>query len=288
MGAMLDPHIPTIQVPTLTSLLHQIGDITRLWEHDGIVQGNVRPWFRGQADAGKPLLPSVFRYQYDEFSLTSLFRLKALAFAPTPETGRLDQWLFLMQHYGLPTRLLDWTESPLLAAFFAVAQWMDSDKPEEEYDDPHMAVWMFHPLILNSVSGIGVFPNTWGNTFAGAENFKLAFFGPDQHDAIGASTFPLAVQTSAVALRVAVQRSCFTIHGKDRRDFETLLAETTTMTKGYFLKYVIPRSAAPSVRDDLDAMGISFSTVYPDLPGLGRELRERFGPKRTFGGTRPP
>jgi len=282
------PHILTIEVPNLTTLLHQIGDITRVWEHEGLVEGNVRPWFRGQADAGKPLLPSVFRHPYNEFALTSLFRLKALAFAPTPETQRLDQWLFLMQHYGLPTRLLDWTESPLLAAFFAVAQWMDSDKPEEEYDDTRMAVWMFHPLILNSVSGIGTFPNTWGNSFAGTENFKLAFFGSDQHDSIGASDFPLAVQTSAVALRVAVQRSCFTIHGKDKRDFETMLTETTAMTKEYFLKYVIPRSAAPSVRDDLDAMGISFSTVYPDLAGLARELRERFGPKRKFGGTRPP
>src|SRR5262249_15805229 len=152
------------------------GETSRNWERTG----NVRPWFRGQSDANDPLLPSVFRANYDEFWMTSTFRLKALAFGRTPETSRLDQWLFLMQHYGLPTRLLDWTESSTLAAFFAVAQWLESEKPEENYRSSDMAVWMLHPVELNKLSGLDNFPNTWTGNHYGSETFRLAFHIPDQ------------------------------------------------------------------------------------------------------------
>ena len=95
--------ILTLEVGTVQQLLYHVGETSSGWEREG----NVRPWFRGQADAGLPPLPSIFRRDYDEFRMTSAFRLKAMAFGTTPETGRLDQWLFSGQHYGLPTRLLD-------------------------------------------------------------------------------------------------------------------------------------------------------------------------------------
>ena len=98
------PEFPFTSVKDLDELLAQIkkDTATTAWKRSG----NVRPWFRGQANAEAPL-PSVFRpvgvrNPYDEFRMTTAFRLKALAFRDkTPDTGRLDQWLFLAQHYGL-------------------------------------------------------------------------------------------------------------------------------------------------------------------------------------------
>jgi hypothetical protein len=267
--------ILTIEVRTIENLMHHVAEHSGAWDR----QGNVRPWFRGQADAALPPLPSVFRADYDEFQMTTAFRLKALAYGQTPETDRLDQWLFLGQHFGLPTRLLDWTESVLFALFFAIAQWASSDQPEECYRSSNMGIWMLHPLELNGLSGAKGFPNTWTQGNVAHEHCRMAFHPKDERPPLRTSRFPVAVQASAVDRRVVVQRSCFTIHGTDERDFESILLETELVSGGYFLKFIIPRTFAPKLLADLTDLGISFSTVYPDFAGLAQELRHRFGPK---------
>src|SRR5260370_40182692 len=60
----------------------------------------------------------------------------------TPNRDDKWEWYFLMQHYGVPTRLLDWTDNPLIALYFAV-----NDQPESASDDS--AVGVFDPCRLN-------------------------------------------------------------------------------------------------------------------------------------------
>jgi hypothetical protein len=73
------------------------------------------------------------------------------AFAPevcprsADNRSSLWEWYFLMQHYGLPTRLLDWTESPLVALFFALAE----SSPKQEHGP---CVWILNPAELNRKS----------------------------------------------------------------------------------------------------------------------------------------
>ena len=221
--------------------------------------------------------------------MTTAFRLKALAFRDkTPETSRLDQWLFLAQHYGLPTRLLDWTESPVLACFFAMAGWMDSEKSEENYTSPDLGIWLLHPIRLNALSGMQFFPNTWVQGEA-RDNFRMAFHPPEQRrelyrlhakdrNRLAPTDLPLAVQASAVDPRVVVQRSCFTVHGKDEMDFEAIAIQHGLHRDGFFKKYTLPRTNAPILRDELQDMGISFTSIYPDLAGLAKELKDQYGP----------
>jgi hypothetical protein len=274
-------NIATTRVSSVPELIETVTADSSHWRK----AGHARPWFRGQADASQPPKPSAFRQPFDEFWLTTMFRLKSLAYGATIETDRVDQWLFLAQHYGLPTRLLDWTESPVLACFFAAAQWLESGKPEDKYLSPDMAVWMLHPIELNRLSNQPFFPNTWvwGRAH---DNFRMAFHPPKQrakmaHDKQARPPFvptdyPLAVQASAVDRRVTAQRSCFTIHGWDEDDFESMLASTVLIYRGFFRKYLIKRSRASAILRQLDDMGISFSTVYPDLSGLAKELKFRF------------
>src|SRR5262245_49355448 len=79
-------------------------------------------WFRGHGNVAHTLLPSIARHANGlarEEMLLKRFKQNAFPFTHRPPQEEWD-WLFLMQHFGVPTRLLDWTESPLVGLYFAV------------------------------------------------------------------------------------------------------------------------------------------------------------------------
>jgi hypothetical protein len=251
-----------------------------------------KPWFRGQPDRKKPPTPSILRPdlklkgQRGEFDLATNFRLKAQAYSPTPETSRIDQWLILMRHHGVPTRLLDWTESPLAGLLFAVSKFVD--KPEDKIcSEP--GVWVLNPYELNKLSEgeleekLNRFPNTW--TPPGVQNFKIPFgthekqpyIRPKTRTPLTATKYPLAFLPSLIHPRVALQKSCFTIHGTDKSDFEVIGESTKLIEHGYFLKYHIPKESVRSIIDGLFSRGITFTSLFPDLDNLAKDLKYQFG-----------
>ena len=103
-------------------------------------------WYRGQSDYKWELKPGIFRYSEGSSELTLLTRFKQSASLLIDTTPKDDfDWMFLMQHYGVPTRLLDWSESPLTALYFAVS---------DINNETDSALWMLKPIELNKKANI--------------------------------------------------------------------------------------------------------------------------------------
>lgn len=181
------------------------------------------------------------------------------------ETRPSDDWerYFLMQHYGVPTRLLDWSDGALLGLYFAV---------RSSKSDRNAAVWVLDPWWLNKrVIGKSEVMQTWE---AAVQAYLPQVFDKDGKRRV--PRLPLAIEPAHLVRRISAQRSCFTIHGKEP-DGLTEVAEDKG--RGHLVKIVIPRNRVVRIKRELSTCGITETTVFPDLEGLSRELTSSWARK---------
>ena len=199
------------------------------------------------------------------------FRQRSIPFT---SKSLADDWdaLFYMQHYRAPTRLLDWSESPFVALYFALMSGsFVSTKGGITFKDD-AAVWVLEPIAWNRYAlnhqsydgGILVTKDTElkgyqpAESFAKMNNHAVAMFG--------AHNSP----------RIVAQRGVFTIFGQNVASMDEAF-ETAVFPKDCLLKLVIDKSIINDVRQSLLSYGITESTIYPDLEGLSLEMRRSFG-----------
>ena len=237
------------------------------------------PWFRGQTCSKDRLVPRFYRYDLNgvswvrEWDLRIEFRRIGSQLISENQPTNYWQWYFLMQHYGCPTRLLDWTEGALIALYFAVAAGYrkrlllrtDLTLPADA------AVWAIDPIWLNALKdGLNrdalAFPE---------EDAQLEKWLPRDGSGgkVPEAMLPAAVAPTHIARRIAVQRGHFTIFGT-QPDGISLAAEGDSRAR--LAKILIPADRVDLVYRDLFLSGLTEASLFPDLDGLARELEEKW------------
>jgi hypothetical protein len=270
------------------------------------------PWFRGEyIEKGKKypngkLIPKIYYKEYSgkENQFVQSFRNYAYAYGEVPEFSRIDQWLFLMRHCELPTRLLDWTESALFALYFAI-----NDIKKNEYP----IVWMINPLFLNMLTYHEfTFELTWKGyknpTPVPIRNICAAFTGDKEETQ---EKYPVAIYPQPVHQRISSQRGVFTVHGYIKKGLDKIFEELNIkcslleLDDNKIKETVIKRFGQKNIskfkkdvenqfnkgqylcrieigmdykdKDDwlleLRQLGISQAVLFPDLDGLAREIK---------------
>jgi hypothetical protein len=237
-------------VESLTHFLELCAELVDKWSTD---HGELTLWYRGQRCAEWHLTPSEYRYPLlDAEEIRSEFMLKARELVRSaPATDW--EWYFLMQHYGLPTRLLDWTAGSLIGLHFAL--WGNTGQTDA-------AVWVLDPWALNHWScGCSDLVVTGPNP----DPIAKRYLGP-VYKTRRLPKRPIAIVPPYNSQRITAQRGTFTVHGSSKRDLD---AQFTSR----LAKLTIPKDLVVQMRRQLRIVGISEFTLFPDLDGLCRDIR---------------
>lgn len=253
-------------------------------------RGGNGPWFRGQRDATWPLLSTLHRNVNELISLSNgqldlthrrellreeakslyhSFKSDAWAMLQAHERG---EWslVFHMQHHGIPTRLLDWSESFACALYFA---------QEERRPEADAAIYIIDPAELNEstvqVSGqIAIDDDMDAEARMQLHRWHPKYVAPDE------DLPTIAVAPVLANRRMVAQRGAFTLSGDS---FESLEKQYP----GVIRKVVLPASTFSAAEQFLELVGTGPLGYFPDFEGLHRKFQQRRARHRALWSTTP-
>lgn len=212
--------------------------------------GNGEIWYRGHASAAWELRPAIVRARRGrerEIELYDMF----VRHAPRVLRERRDtDWenLFEMQHYGFPTRLLDWTEAFAVALFFALS---------EEHEQS--TIFLLEPRRLNAASGLDRLVVT--EKVAPDDLHATIFSDPEPNH------LPLAVKAPFQNDRMFAQRAVFTIFRNDSRPLDQSCPDAVRRVD-------FGADARPGAIEFLQMANVDWRSVFPDISGFAQYVRK--------------
>ena len=216
--------------------------------------------YRGERDERWPLYSSLSRYlqafgvapaawPLQEARILRVFKRKAHQFLEKPPDPDDDfQWLALMQHHGAPTRLIDFTWSPYVAAFFALERTIADG-----------VIWALNPARIDSSRALRhsrMDPRVKGN-------FERYFLKGNQR-------FIWLGEPHTMNRRLIAQSGTFAAPGVLDVPVEEIIADSGQ--ENILAKFTLPNAMRETGMRELYRMNITYATLFPDLDGLAKSL----------------
>ena len=258
-------------------------------------------WFRGEGDYSAPLAPGMFRINYkkgEHYQEPSIMNHLKIRIPEIYDIKESFGKLCIAQHYNIPTRLLDWSESIFVAAYFASIS-DNGDSSKDAY------LYVMNAKSLNYLSGLDqgrglihtpedfgikirseiAFSNskrTWIQRVTNKyPNFDWALIRDDRFNfskdqwlsGVQMSFFnePVAVMPLRAKTRMMVQGSTFTLHGgsysmeagdKPNKNFPKRI---TGYKRHIYRRFKIPGKFKSQIKKDLFNIGIHQGVLFPEL-----------------------
>lgn len=212
-------------------------------------------WYRGHVNNNWEILPSIQRtnLRNKERIISHSFYHSATQISDEKiNYFAYDKWVAKMQHYGIPTRLLDWSYSPLIALYFAT---------KERAADA--CIWILLPSKLNAMQDFGpyIYPI---DSCTALEMLKPAFSDKDLDRSVTDKI--LACFSTNNDLRMYSQQAAFTIHNTKNKLIDYF---------GILYKINIPYKKLDYFKNILNTVGITDSFIFPDLEHIAKDVLRR-------------
>lgn len=230
--------------------------------------------YRGASDATRPLLTSLDRLggmspphtkvELEEHILRNFIRYSR---PHLDEARSHNDWELLIaaQHHGVPTRLLDWSYSPLVGAFFAT-------RPLAHGVERARAVWRLDWQVVHRgfrLPPLALLIQELETLFDGKPLTPWKLFA-----ARDARPFACMIEPPSLDQRIVTQAATFTLCSTTCQSFDEFLAAQGLSDA--LTRYVIPAGDVARFRDQLDLVGIDERRLFPDLDGVASAIQRYY------------
>jgi hypothetical protein len=265
--------------------------------------------YRGISDKTYKLIPSIFRKTHDiditinefidnakytayttEKQILQSFIAEACAYIKNDPSNGFYKWAEYAQHYGVPTRFLDWSENPLVALYFACKDNKPDYKHKGNIGGKDAIVWMLHlhsyRNFANQINNI-ILSGDRKKKYSIAETINRIY----ENEIL--IEYPMVYQPYYTDLRMSAQSSMFMVWGRKEEPFDSFFTDKNIMRSNedkngvrsfgdqsneIIFDFHIFASSKQSILRELDICGINEKTMFPGLDGTGRyiEMKYRF------------